>query len=68
MAQSPYLEYIPWISYPVPRSIHTILVEPIPTILPVLVLIDTPGRVQFIGVSGLLVVGNIVTIGEELPS
>ena len=31
MAQSPYLEYIPWISYPVPRSHHTIPLEPTTT-------------------------------------
>ena len=31
VAQSPYLEYIPWISYPVPRSHHTIPLEPTTT-------------------------------------
>ena len=49
MAQSPYLEYIPWISYPVPRSHHTIPLEPTTTPSPSG---DTVPRVASLGSVG----------------
>ena len=47
VAQSPYLEYIPWISYPVPRSHHTIPIDPYPGTLPSNTLYPQPSYPEY---------------------